>query len=96
MTPLDYAVLGFWLGVVAVVGGQWAYGKFLACVDAYPAPRRGDYAPRPPMRADRSRPNMELVARARQLGPVYHEEPSGMMVRLLGREDMRGLWPEEL
>ena len=49
MTFLDGLAIGFWLGVVVVIAGPWAYGKFLACVDAYHAPRPLDSYPKVPL-----------------------------------------------
>jgi len=81
----------FWLGVVA----SWAVSilgvlVFLA-LDALEARRiRRNRNARP------TSPNAELVARARQHGPVFHEEPDGQMVPLLGTDELGDLWPRDL
>ena len=49
MTPLDYVVLGFCGGVLVASAVPWVYGKFLAYVDAYHAPRPLDSYPKVPL-----------------------------------------------
>lgn len=45
---------------------------------------------------NRSNRNVALIARARERGPVFHEDPTGRMVPLVGLEELGNLWPDDV
>lgn len=81
-----YGVLAAWALPWIVLGLVWALAFFGR------SSQRG---------YDRSRNGMMnvdayIISRSRQHGPVYVEEPNGVMTPLVGLEQMGDLWPVEI